>query len=100
MPTPEGVWTEYQIDNLIDDATADYATILRTFSSEIAALRSATENGNRAKFVRFGETIGEALARKDDAPKPEPRASRTTRRSSVKDGVVAPDDVLPAKADA
>lgn len=58
MATVIGQHVEY-----VPQAGDEPAKILRVFPSEIAALRSAVDNGNRHAFVRFGETIDGAIAR-------------------------------------
>ena len=79
MPTPEGVWTEFKPANAPDPDHVHPDTIMRPFSSEIAALRSATANGNRAIFVKFGETIEQAIAR--ETPPPSGEAAKPTAKT-------------------
>lgn len=54
-----GTWVEYEEARVSD---VDSPTILRTFPTEIAALRSAVDNGNKATKVLHGQTIDEALS--------------------------------------
>lgn len=65
---------------------ADGERIERVFSSELNALRSAVENGNRAVFIQYGETIQEAIAReaeeKATAKPPTPPAGPSPRGSA------------------
>lgn len=73
----DGAWVEYDLASLIPDAFED-ARIVRVFSSEVNALRSAVASGNRVARIRHGETIQEALGRilADSTPARPSRASR------------------------
>ena len=62
MARTNGTWVEYTAA-LNRDVTVP--AILRTFSSEINAWRSAGPNGNLALFVEFGDTVEEAIAKRD-----------------------------------
>jgi hypothetical protein len=106
MPTPTGVWVEFSPAHFDEDQDATLAdTIVRAFSSEITALRSAMNNGNRVIQVEFGETIEQAIAREN--PTPDPRAAQTPtvkRRTAVErrraNGLVGDEAVNPPEADA
>jgi len=67
----DGSWVEYDLASLIAGHTEE-ARIVRVFSSEVAALRSAVASGNRVIRVQFGETIQEALARAENAKSAAP----------------------------
>jgi hypothetical protein len=50
--------------------------ILRVFGSQLKALLSAVESGNKVTFVEHGETLQEALARQSNTG-PKPRSGAT-----------------------
>lgn len=56
----DGAWVEYSEADLL--GTPD--KIERVFSAEIPASRSALKNRNQVTFVRYGETLVEALVRR------------------------------------
>lgn len=60
MARENGAHVEYLPDTLMPDNTT--GTIVRVWGSEIRALRSAVEAGNRYAFVPYGSTLAEALA--------------------------------------
>jgi hypothetical protein len=70
-----GTWVEYRQN--VDGDLGTPPTVLRTFSSEVAALRSAMHNGTKAIYLPHGTTIEEALAEKSAEP-----STRTPRASS------------------
>ena len=87
MPTPDGVYVEYIPANAADPGHVQPDTIVSPFSSKLAALEAAVDHGNRVAFVRFGQTIEQALA--DDNPTPDARAERARRSRSGKDELAA-----------
>lgn len=75
MAREAGIWVEVS-------EFPEANTIVRPFSSEVAALRSAVKRANGVLFVPFGMTGAEAIAAAEDNPT-EP-AVRAPRKSRVK----------------
>lgn len=76
MTSRQGTWVTYEPS--VKSASGD-SLMLATYSSEVNALRAAVDEGNKAIFVEFGETVQQALTRESlgtqtMTPKPRGRA--------------------------
>lgn len=79
MARSDGDFVEY-VPKEHPDAVAPEDFIVRIFGSEVRALRSAVANGNRVKFLPYGQSLAEALSGLVDPngkpPAGKPRSSK------------------------
>lgn len=74
MPrSTDGTWVEFTAPSTPNDPNT--AAIVRVFSAETPALRSAVKSGNDVIRIRYGETLAEALKREAAERQPKQPAS-------------------------